>query len=74
MRPSGLIGILALIAAICSWETQAMATDGLITIKSSFGPADTMKRLETEVQKMTDETIAEVDAAMSAKEKEILQK
>lgn len=35
---------------------------------------DEHKRLESEVQKMTDETIAEIDAAMSAKEKEILQK
>ena len=35
---------------------------------------DEHKRLETEVQKMTDETIAEIDAAMAAKEKEILQK
>jgi len=35
---------------------------------------DEHKRLETEVQKMTDETIAEIDAAMTAKEKEILQK
>ena len=35
---------------------------------------DEHKRLETEVQKMTDETIGEIDAAMAAKEKEILQK
>jgi ribosome recycling factor len=35
---------------------------------------DEHKRLETEVQKMTDETIAEIDGAMTAKEKEILQK
>jgi ribosome recycling factor len=35
---------------------------------------DERKRLETEVQKMTDETIKEIDAAMAAKEKEILQK
>jgi ribosome recycling factor len=34
---------------------------------------DEHKRLETEVQKMTDETIAEIDAAASGKEKEILQ-
>jgi ribosome recycling factor len=34
---------------------------------------DDQKRLETEVQKLTDETIAEIDAAASAKEKEILQ-
>ena len=50
MRLSGLIGILAVIAAICLWETQAMAANGLITIKSSFGPQDTMTRLETEVK------------------------
>ena len=35
---------------------------------------DEQKRLEAEVQKLTDETIAEIDAAASAKEKEILQK
>ncbi|WP_332811351.1 ribosome recycling factor [Sphingomonas sp.] len=34
---------------------------------------DDQKRLENEVQKLTDETIAEIDAAASAKEKEILQ-
>jgi ribosome recycling factor len=35
---------------------------------------DERKRLENEVQKLTDETIREIDAAMAAKEKEILQK
>ncbi|MDP8912159.1 MAG: ribosome recycling factor [Pseudomonadota bacterium] len=35
---------------------------------------DERKRLETEVQKMTDETIAEIDAAAASKEKEILQR
>jgi ribosome recycling factor len=35
---------------------------------------DEQKRLEAEVQKMTDETIKEIDSAMAAKEKEILQK
>lgn len=35
---------------------------------------DEQKRLEAEVQKMTDEGIAEIDAALAAKEKEILQK
>ncbi|CAH0352618.1 MAG: ribosome recycling factor [Pseudomonadota bacterium] len=33
---------------------------------------DDRKRLETEVQKMTDATIADIDAAAGAKEKEIL--
>ena len=35
---------------------------------------DERKRHETEVQKLTDATIAEIDAAASAKEKEILGK
>jgi ribosome recycling factor len=35
---------------------------------------DERKRLETEVQKLTDETISEIDAAAAAKEKEILGK
>jgi ribosome recycling factor len=35
---------------------------------------DERKRLETEVQKLTDATIADLDAAASAKEKEILGK
>jgi ribosome recycling factor len=35
---------------------------------------DERKRLETEVQKMTDETIKEIDSAAAAKEKEILGK
>jgi len=35
---------------------------------------DERKRLEVEVQKLTDETIKEIDAAMSAKENEILQR
>lgn len=35
---------------------------------------DERKRLEGEVQKMTDQTIAEIDAAAEAKEKEILGK
>ena len=35
---------------------------------------DERKRLETEVQKLTDDTIKEIDAATAAKEKEILQR
>ena len=39
--------------------------------KGLFGE-DERKKLETEVQKLTDKTIGEIDAAASAKEKEIL--
>ncbi|MGE5723487.1 MAG: ribosome recycling factor [Sphingomonadales bacterium] len=52
--------------------------DGMDSLKQDEKKGDISqdehKRLETEVQKLTDETIAEVDAAMTAKEKEILQK
>jgi len=41
--------------------------------KGEFGE-DERKRKETEVQKLTDDTIAEIDAAAAAKEKEILGK
>jgi len=52
--------------------------DGMDSLKQDEKKGDISqdehKRLEIEVQKLTDETIAEVDAAMTAKEKEILQK
>ncbi|PDT86969.1 hypothetical protein CO669_27320 [Bradyrhizobium sp. Y36] len=66
MKLSILIRILVLIAATCSWETQAMAADGLITIKSSFGPEDTMKRLEAEVKAKGLTVFARVDHAAGA--------
>ncbi|QIP02127.1 DUF302 domain-containing protein [Bradyrhizobium symbiodeficiens] len=66
MKPSILIRILVLIAATCSWEAQAMAADGLITIKSSFGPEDTMKRLEAEVKAKGLTVFAHVDHAAGA--------
>ena len=65
MRLFTLVGIFALVAT-CFWETQAMATDGLITIKSSFGPEDTMKRLEAEVKAKGLTVFAHVDHAAGA--------
>ncbi|MEO5865890.1 MAG: ribosome recycling factor [Sphingomonas sp.] len=52
--------------------------DGMDSLKADekkglFGE-DERKRLETEVQRLTDKTIAELDAAAGAKEKEILGK
>ncbi len=52
--------------------------DGMESLKTDekkglFGE-DERKRHETEVQKLTDSTVAEIDAAASAKEKEILGK
>jgi hypothetical protein len=42
--------IFALIAMMCLWGVQAMAADGLTTIRSSYGPKYTMIRLEAEVK------------------------
>jgi uncharacterized protein (DUF302 family) len=60
------MSIVALVAATCLWETQAMATDGLITIRSNFGPADTTKRLEAEVKAKGLTVFAHVDHAAGA--------
>jgi uncharacterized protein (DUF302 family) len=43
-----------------------MAADGLITIKSSFGPEETMKRLEAEVHARGMIVFAHVDHAAGA--------
>src|SRR5262245_1853163 len=42
--------MFALIASICLTGADAIAADGLTTIKSNFGPKDTMSRLEAEVK------------------------
>ena len=50
--------------------------DGMDSLKTDEKKGDISederKRLETEVQKLTDATIVDIDAAASAKEKEIL--
>jgi uncharacterized protein (DUF302 family) len=43
-----------------------MAADGLITIKSAFGPEETMKRLEAEVRAKGMTVFARVDHAAGA--------
>jgi ribosome recycling factor len=51
--------------------------DGLDILKKLLKdhaiPEDDEKRLETEVQKATDEAVKDIDAALAAKEKEIMQ-
>jgi uncharacterized protein (DUF302 family) len=55
-----------LVAAICLWGMQAMAADGLITIKSSYGPEETMKRFEAGVRAKGLTIFAHVDHAAGA--------
>src|ERR1700761_8239288 len=47
---------------------QAMATDGLITIRSAFDPKETMSRLEAEVRAKGLTVFAHVDHAAGATE------
>jgi uncharacterized protein (DUF302 family) len=65
LRSCGL-SAFALIAAICMLGAQAMAADGLVTIKSALGPEETMKRLEAEVKAKGLTVFAHVDHAAGA--------
>ena len=68
-----LAGSYAEKAKIAARNVRRDAMDALKTDekKGEFGE-DERKRHETEVQKITDSTIADIDAAAAAKEKEIL--
>jgi ribosome recycling factor len=70
-----LAGQYAEKARIAARNVRRDAMDALKTDeKKKEISEDEHKRLDAEVQKMTDETIKEIDAAASAKEKEILGK
>jgi uncharacterized protein (DUF302 family) len=58
--------IFALTALMCLWGAQAMAADGLTTIRSSHGPKDTMDRLEAEVKAKRLTVFARIDHAAGA--------
>ena len=55
--------VYALIAVILLRGVQAMAADGLTTIRSSHGPKDTMDRLEAEVKAKGMTAFARIDHA-----------
>jgi uncharacterized protein (DUF302 family) len=58
--------IFALTTVMCLWGMQAMAADGLMTIRSSHGPKDTMDRLEAEVRAKGLTVFARIDHAAGA--------
>ena len=70
-----LAGKYAERARIAARNVRRDGMDGLKTDekKNVFGE-DERKRYEGDLQKLTDKTIADIDAAASAKEKEILGK
>jgi uncharacterized protein (DUF302 family) len=55
-----IIGIFLL------WGAYAMAANGLITIASSYGPKETMDRLETEIKARGMTVFARIDHAAGA--------
>jgi uncharacterized protein (DUF302 family) len=60
--------VLTLIAAVCLWVVQAMAADGLVTVRSSYSLKETLKRLETEVKAKGLTVFARIDHAAGAAE------
>ena len=61
-------GIFTLTAVMCLWGVQAMAADGLTTMRSSQGPKETMNRLEAEVKAKGMTVFARIDHAAGAAE------
>jgi uncharacterized protein (DUF302 family) len=61
-------GLFAVIAIACLWGAQAMAADGLITVRSSYGPKETMNRLEAEAKAKGLTVFARIDHAAGATE------
>jgi uncharacterized protein (DUF302 family) len=60
----GLAGTI--IGIFWLWGANAMAADGLITVPSSYGPKETMDRLETEVRAKGMTIFARIDHAAGA--------
>jgi uncharacterized protein (DUF302 family) len=57
---------LILVIAAILWGTSAMAADGLTTVTSSFGPKETMDRLEAQVRAKGMTVFARIDHAAGA--------
>src|SRR5215471_10185058 len=60
--------VLVSTALICLWGVQAMAADGLITLRSAYGSTETMSRLETAVKAKGMTVFARIDHAAGAAE------
>jgi uncharacterized protein (DUF302 family) len=58
--------LVALTVVTSLLGVQAMSADGLITLRSSFGPEETMKRLEAEVRAKGMTVFAHIDHAAGA--------
>ena len=57
-----------MIVPMSIWGVEAMAVDGLVTIRSDRGPGETMNRLEAAVKERGLTVFARIDHAAGAKE------
>jgi uncharacterized protein (DUF302 family) len=74
MTPAGFLTrarLFALTAIVWVWGVQAMAADGVITVRSSYGPKETMNRLEAEAKAKGMTVFARIDHAAGATEVEL---
>jgi uncharacterized protein (DUF302 family) len=62
------VGVFVLTVVMSLWGVQAMAVDGLTTIRSNSGPTETMNRLEAAVKAKGLTVFARVDHAAGAAE------
>ena len=67
-RAKAAIGAAALALIVAAWLSgvRAMAADGLVTVKSAFGPEETMNRFEAEVHARGMTVFAHIDHAAGA--------
>src|SRR5499425_3873472 len=66
MRGSKMSKLISIVAGIFLLGAHAMAADGLTTIPSSYGPKETMDRLEAEIKAKGMTVFARVDHAAGA--------
>src|SRR5262245_19445117 len=66
MRGSTISKLIAIVAGSFLLGAHAMAADGLTTIPSSYGPKETMDRLEAEIKAKGMTVFARIDHAAGA--------
>src|SRR5262252_10883370 len=68
MRGSTIRKLISIVAGIFLLGAHAMAADGLTTIASSYGPKETMDRLEAEIKAKGMAVFSRIDHAAGAAE------
>src|SRR4029453_19630757 len=66
MRGSKMSKLISIVAGTFLLGAHAMAADGLTTIPGSYGPKETMDRLEAEIKAKSMTVFARIDHAAGA--------